>query len=217
MTQLLEDYFKRDLSEVEEEQLAQWLAASPEGPPRMIKLMEEHYLGLGVSSIEPEWPEGPLPNFFPKSGHRLPWYLALVFLGLFLAWSGYSGWRWFSKTPVPVSQVPALDSGNPSKTVSATKPKEKYVEGQTTAKPMGKSYEELSVVVANPHPGLVTVRVLDGQNREIRLLYAGILPVGQRTFTWDGKVSDGRLVSPGGYYLEVTSGVKVMRQEVHVH
>jgi hypothetical protein len=205
MTRLVEEYFRRDLSDAEEEQLAKWLETSPEDTQRLIALMEEHYGRLGLQVPEPDWNQRPLPGFFPKPGFRLfrLWLLAVLALLAALGWVSYG--RWFAKpkaAPVPAP----VEAPKPQPPKAAAVP------------PAGaKTHEELSVVVDNPRPGLVTVRVLDSQNREIRLLYAGILPEGQRTFTWDGAGADGQVVGPGTYYLVVESGAQKMRKLVHVN
>ena len=214
MNPLPEDYFKRDLSLEEEEQLAQWLDSSPEGTQRMIDLMEWHYRRLAIP--EPDWSEGPLPDFFPKPRKPMLPFFLLVFLALPLSWVGYSAIQWFAELSPVSSQVNPHESRIISPTPSTMNTKRKTVPARTIAKPLGKAYEELSVVVVNQRPGLVTVRVLDIQSAEILLLYAGILPQGQRTFTWNGKASDGKRAPPGKYYLEVTSGEKVMRQELNI-
>jgi flagellar basal-body rod modification protein FlgD len=72
------------------------------------------------------------------------------------------------------------------------------------------------VVVNLPQGGLATVRVIDSQNNEIRTLYAGILPAGTQTFTWDGKTTEGLVAPPGHYFVEIKSGTDVMRQELHL-
>ncbi len=263
MKELAEDYFKRDLSPEEEERLAQYLATSSEGPQRLIELAETHFRQLGVQ--EPEWHEGPLPSYFPKSHNRFLPAVLFVVIAFVLALMGYTAIRWLNSltAPSPSSlgtqmNVPS-DQNSPSSTlsnssisgkrkagrmtapssspdatqasegkISSTSPEEKGLNNPLpisstapvvvplSSEPQGKLYEELSVVVDTAIPGLATVRVLDGQNNEIRLLYAGILSAGTRTFAWDGKDGDGKVVSAGVYYLVVNSGTKVMRQEVHV-
>src|ERR1019366_5581229 len=89
---LLADYFKRDLSLEEEEQLAQWLDSSPEGTQRLMDLMEGHYRRLAIP--EPDWPEGSLPNFFSKPRKLMPPFLLLVLLAFPLGWLGYSATQW---------------------------------------------------------------------------------------------------------------------------
>jgi hypothetical protein len=217
---LLDEYFKRDLTEPEEEELAQRLSSMPEDTRRFVELMETHYRSLGLP--DPEWTEGPLPSFFPKSGFRPFRILLCALLFLFLAWTGYSLYRWLLRTETP-STTPLTPqptrSHEPSK--SQTSEKSKPVKKHSSVPspqmgPSGKIHEELSVVVTHPQSGLVTVKVIDPQGKEIQILYAGILPAGKRIFTWDGKDMNGSVATPGVYYLIVTSGSKVLRQEVHL-
>ena len=74
----------------------------------------------------------------------------------------------------------------------------------------------LSVKVTLHRTGVVTARVLNGANQEIRRVYSGILSEGEQTFTWDGKNEAGTLVSPGTYTVEVRSGEDVQRSPVRV-
>lgn len=269
MRNLLEEYFKRDLFEAEEEQLAQWLVSSPEGTQLLINKMETHYRRLGAR--EPDWVERPLPDFFPKAGghfHKL-WFWAL--LALVLAWGGRSAYRWMWEKETPGERLPSVNTTNtnvektpgsslrqpstipsgkrklsPARQSAASNPKFPRPRGGPSKSPTVQQrisvssssalspslprtpgaranipanrnrYEELSVVVDTGKAELVTVRVLDPAGRQIRLLFAGILPIGQRTFTWDGKASDGRLAPAGTYSLEVTSGTNVQGKEVHL-
>ena len=80
----------------------------------------------------------------------------------------------------------------------------------------GRVYQQLSVVVEPSQPGLATVRVFDKGNKEIRTLFAGIIPAGQKIFTWDGKTDNGTVAPAGTYFIEVKSGAKAMRKEVKV-
>jgi hypothetical protein len=86
----------------------------------------------------------------------------------------------------------------------------------TGASPQGHVYQQLSVVVAQATPGLVTVKVKDNLNTEVRTLYAGILPEGNKTFTWDGKTDIGAVAPAGTYFIEVKSGLSLMKREVHI-
>ncbi len=214
VNQLLDEYFKRDLNEAEEEQLAQWLSASGEGSQRFIGLMESHYRSLGFP--EPEWAEGPLPTFFPKSRNLGLWLLLAVFLPLALASGGVFFHRWLTRdgrVPAPPPSAAVTGTGiRGSSTKPAQTPK-KTVMAETSKRNVR---EELSVVVDNPGMGLVTVKVLDPDKSELKVLFAGILPAGQKTFTWDGKGENGLVAPSGTYYLEVTSGANVQRKAIHL-
>jgi flagellar hook assembly protein FlgD len=122
----------------------------------------------------------------------------------------YEGNRWFARSgkgflsatqPGPVVPAPKAPKKTLKKNISGTR---------------GKYYQQLSVVVDNPRDGLVTVRVLDGQGREIRMLFAGILPAGRRTFAWDGKTGQKSPAPPGRYNVEIKSGSDVMRREIQL-
>lgn len=222
MNHLLEEYFKRDLTEAEEEQLAQWLSSSQENAQRFTALMETHYRGMGLS--EPDWAEGPLPKFFPKAKSSPLWILLLVFFAFLLTVLASSSRFWRMKGQAsPALGSSALSSPAADGAATSASLKKNPDLGRTAqrlahpgAKPEGKVYDELSVVVDNPGAGLATVKVLDPNRSEIKILFAGILPAGQRTFTWDGKGENGLVSPPGLYYLEVTSGANVLRKEIHL-
>ena len=70
-----------------------------------------------------------------------------------------------------------------------------------------------SLRFALPHSALAVVRVMDGQDREVRVLLDGELDPGEHKCCWDGGDGDGRLVAPGDYTLrlEVDGGVLTSR------
>lgn len=208
---LLDEYFKRDLTEAEEEQLAQLLSSHGEEAQRFIGLMGAHYDALGVP--EPEWVEKPLPRFFPKPFYRQTWFKVVCLLAL--AGAGYSTYRWWSQAKIPAfSPSPALTpEASPEK--SGVGPHAASHPSTPKGLPR-RTRMELSISVDNPKAGLVTVKVLDGSGKEIRILFAGIMPSGQRTFQWDGKGETGRMEPAGDYRLEVISGQTVMRKTVHL-
>ena len=202
---LLDEYFKRDLTEAEEEQLAQWLSSHGEEAQRFLGLMEAHYRSLGVP--EPGWTEKHLPRFFPKPFYRQTWFKLLCVLAA--ASAGYSSFRWWSQAKAPALRPGALPiPSGPGPQSSPRVSIPKVLPRRTRV--------ELSISVDNPRTGLVTVKVLDGSGKEIRILFAGIMPGGQRTFRWDGKGENGRVAPAGDYCLEVTSGQAVMRKTVHL-
>ena len=67
-----------------------------------------------------------------------------------------------------------------------------------------------------PQPGLVEVRVLDDQDRAVKVIYRGEVQAGEREFTWDRTLEDGREAAPGTYRIEVQSGDKSMRKTVRL-
>jgi hypothetical protein len=240
---LVEEYFKRDLSAAEEAQLAKLLAASPEAALKMAEGMAGLYRQGGQE--EPSWPEKPLPAGRWKGSW--PWIKLSLFalLNLGLVALGVYALGTFLKTriPVPAAAVtveyaPLPEAGpvhritkgvRPQKAASvapliaasappAPAPPAALPALQTApALPViGRQFEQLSVVVDNPQAGLATVKVFDSGHNLVRRLFTGILPEGKQTLTWDGKTDQGGTAAPGTYGLEVQSGDKVIRGEVHV-
>lgn len=265
MKQLVDEYFKRDLTDSEEQQLADWLESHPEDSARFAQLMKDFYAETGLP--EPEWPHTPLPGGGARLGYRWlipPALLLLLAFGVYFWRAKYTAQT--PPAPAPISKpekTPAIKhpvkKRHPVKLetpVPAAKhevkaartplaaapapvtPKPMAVVTHPTfppavpaavplttvpvlplppsAAPAGKQYERLSVLVNLPQGGLATVRIVDTQDKEIRALYAGILPAGQQTFTWDGKTGQGVAAPPGRYYVEIKSGSDVMRQEIHL-
>jgi len=64
--------------------------------------------------------------------------------------------------------------------------------------------------------GLVTLRVLDANKNEIRLLYVGLLKPGQWRFQWDGKQEKGGWVPPGNYQIQVLSGAITLTKQIAI-
>lgn len=252
MNRLVEEYFKRDLTEAEEEQLARELESSPEEAGEFARSMAKLYQDNGLP--EPVWTERPLP-----AGRSARGFLkALIPALLILLLLGSLAYRFLARNnPLPILTAPAPTPGQPveqfvpkkqkaavqthsparPKTVSASSVPTLPVATAVPALPPGlvpppltapppitppaapapgRQYQELSVVVEPTAAGLVTVRVYDSQNSEVRTLFAGIVPVGQRTFTWDGKTDSGAVAPAGTYFIEVKSGENVMRRQVQV-
>lgn len=196
----MEEYFKRDLTESEEQQLADRLASDPQDASLFAQSMAAHYKECGLP--EPVWPGGALP--FPRSRGWKKWLFLLILIPF--GWS-YHHWA---------SQPSTAPQGGSVETAPIKTEPQKHVLDTTSKKPSGTKYQELSVVVNQRQTGLVTVRVVDNQDHLIRTLYAGILKPGNPSFTWDGKTEQGALAPAGRYFVEVKSGKDMFRKEVKV-
>jgi hypothetical protein len=251
---LVDEYFKRDLTESEEQQLAEWLDSHPEDSALFARRMKDLYEKSGLP--EPIWPHSPVPVSDSMSVFK--WLAPLV---LFLLAFGFYEWRSkmgplsppliapslrtvpleSQETPVkkyPISKKNSYLHPEPAVVVALTPlsaatpgsmpPRPAAVLFNSTPLPAstpiaavpaassGRQYEQLSVVVDLPQGGLATVRVIDGLDNEVGILYAGILPAGRKTFTWDGKTEQGVVATPGRYFVEIKSGKDVMRQEIRL-
>lgn len=245
MKELLDEYFKRDLTEAEEQKLANWLASSPEESLRFAEKMGGFYKDLGLA--EPSWSGGHLPA--KKSLGLGKWILALALGAAAFLVYGKVHKMGTAVAPVVEQPQPAQTQGIPV----MVKNKRRSQPPPEVSKPMpipenhssslspqqasqdpglpalepaipvapragtqeGES-ERLTVKVNQPRAGLVTVKVVDGKGDQVRALYAGILPAGSRSFTWDGKTDQGSLAKPGSYFLEFKSGTNVHRQELNL-
>lgn len=79
-----------------------------------------------------------------------------------------------------------------------------------------KTFSNLSVEVGQAQMGRLTVRVIDGQEREMVVLYNGNLPAGNWAFEWDGRLVNGQAAQPGIYKIEVRSGSFVQRKDIQI-
>ena len=59
-------------------------------------------------------------------------------------------------------------------------------------------------------PGRVRLKVVDVQGRLVKTLLDGSIGPGPQSVSWDGRLADGRSVSPGVYFwrLETVGGAK---------
>jgi hypothetical protein len=237
---LLEEYFKRDLSAAEEAELAKLLAASPEAALKMAEGMSALYRQGGQD--EPRWPERPLPaTLWKRSGPwiKLGFYLllnlGLIALVVYLLSLFPKIHTALPAGPVTVEYAPLTEDHpltRPRKTTAPPKapfaPQPPNAQSALPNLPapappvlpnlpiIGRQFEQLSVVVDNPQEGLATVKIYDQGHTLIRRLFTGILPAGKQTLTWDGQTDQGGTAPSGTYSLEVQSGDKVIRSEVHI-
>jgi hypothetical protein len=193
-TDLLKDYFARDLSEAEMLRLSALLDDGEDNSLQFAALAEAAFLALRI-------PEGQGPYGHGGIGKAVSALrgLGATTKGLILLAAGAAGlsalvWRAHgTATPVRQAQVaPAVS------TVLAPTP----------------TYTGLSVEISLPKQGLVTVTVLDGKGTEVALIFAGVLDAGDQKFSWDGLLADGNAAKPGHYRIQVRSGPVVRERDI---
>src|SRR5579859_8069653 len=220
MADLIKDFFERDLSDAEEQQLAEILAAFPDHSLRFAELARQVYRQTGL-------PEGDNSHgfgggsFWVTLGLFFPLILRSV---LILGMTGFSAYlllrvfQAYQNPPPPLPSIPAvvdqqkIPSRKPRSHVeahpvlSAAKPESanpvsvkplQAVTHPEMVKPVpykpGQSYEGLDVIVEQKAAGLLTVRTLNSSSQEVRLLFAGMLAPGKWDFLWDGKLENGKM------------------------
>ena len=168
MSQLAEDYFKRDLSEAEEATLAEELKASPELAERFASLAESDYRRLGV----------PLPS---RPSYLKPLAMAgLLGLGL-VAW-------WVHESP-PAERPNLAIEGGSFHAVGARPGQESSSNGASVPRlevspgPAGGFEVRLSSGLT-----LASGEVRDAQGRKVAALRSD----GHGGGIWDGKAAPGR-------------------------
>lgn len=173
------EYFQRDFSEKELEQLEGLLQGPEENAMRFAGQAELFYRSLKL----------------PEVGGRTHW-LRWMAVPLAIGLGAWLLWKPAQKVEAPVPLPAAVTVPKASLSAKPT---------LRPARPKGLDYDLLSVQLELKETRLVTVRVLDSEGAEIRSLFAGMKDAGDWDFRWDGKMN-GQPVAPGSYTIEVRSG-----------
>lgn len=204
---LVDEFFKRNLTEPEAEALDHLLEQSPEEASRFAQRAEQEYFSLGLPA--PQLPAHLIPPLVPAGLSPL---LSTLLAGGFLSVAAMTWWFWPTPKPVLLAPSPARESVPMPKAAlpaavpvkeALTAPPPAIPEPVTTATREG---NRLNVVVDLDNPAPVKVGVFDPQGRWVRTLYAGNLAAGRWALRWDGKLADGSRAPAGEYQIEVESG-----------
>lgn len=204
---LVEQFFERDLSEAEADQLEALLLSSPEAAEQMLGLAERDYRASGLPT--------------PVRGERGPSKKRFIWiLGACLAVA--AGGFWLAQGEAPSYQLAqeeasAFSEGELAAESAPVRPVR--VEPETARAPApeaqvqarGKRY---GLQVDGAEAGQLKVLVFNGQGRCVRHVYDGPLAEGWHKLAWDGRLDDGRKAAAGRYVIEVHSSAGVSRQEI---
>ncbi len=210
MSDLIEQFFTRDLSEAEHEALSKLLQQSPEAAVKYERLLEQNYLATGLP--QPTLPKG-LTHFPTTGGSLLGKSILLKVLAVGLAaLAGGLLWKFWPKSNIavpaavqqPIQQIP------PVITHKKPAPVEPLAAGPN------QEGQELSVVLNAAQKSLVTVRILDPSGREVRALYTGFVDPGKWSFQWDGLLENGQSANAGDYRIDVQSGATHLTKDIQI-
>jgi hypothetical protein len=215
MINLVDEFFKRNLTEAEAQNLEELLEKSPEASSRFGEMLRQEYLSLGL-------PEPKIPKNFhsPISIPPTAWlgpvlgFLALVGVAVVsLAW-------WMR--PHSELAVLTLTASLPQKPIAAEVSQNPGILPpppiQLPQKLGADSVEgnRLSVVVELEKIAQVQVRVMNPQEQSLRVLFEGPLSPGKWAIQWDGRLADGTQAESGKYLIQVKAGSQVMSKSVSV-
>lgn len=214
-------YFERDLTEAEENRLAEEIASSPELALRFAQEAKASYVATGLPA--PDWSKTATGSASTGTSGIIKGLL----VGAILSGGLYWGYNHLRGPAVPFKDEQQAEIQQiviePLALVVVSKkaPIKQVTEPAPTVAPQrfipGKKYEGLSAIVNQKSAGLVTVRVLNSRDQEVRLLFAGMLPPGEWTFDWDGHIADGTHASSGIYQVETQSGKVVLQKKVQIN
>jgi len=210
MTNLAEEFFKRDLTEAEAQELEELLENSPEDALRFGQGLERQYLSLGLTVPV-------IPSHFGPAIPKAGWGLLKTLLAVVtLTGAGLLTWTYWPN-PKAVISVPAPKPILPQ---ALSRPKAQLPPPpiELPQRLTGTSQEgnRLSVVVELDHAAPVQVRIFDPLNHEVRDLYQGSLQPGKWAIHWDGLLTDGSKAPAGSYRIEVQSGTAEMSKNVSI-
>jgi hypothetical protein len=212
MADLIQAFFERDLTEGEVSELEKLLQSSTDQGARFADLSEQAYLATGLPPHV--WPGKPISiPHIGGMGLGMKLFLTLCALGI-----GTVVYLVNRPSPPTLPIPQAAPTLPPIQSLPVAKPK-LSIPKKMAAQPVPTQWtaDELSVVVENAKPSLVTVRILDSTGREIRDLYAGVLDPGHWAFRWDGQGADGKPVPSGEYRIQVQNGSSILSKSVNLN
>lgn len=228
MTDLIEKYFREDLTEGEEKTLSDQLLHSEDSASRFGALAEQKYVSYGLPEPVLNGPDATGGGFLRTWGRCL--LLMLAGLSIF----GAAGWvilcamRQQATGDVPNISAPTLGAIAPIEKPLVSKHEvpvgvKKIVQQIVEAPPTpvmtdrepakGKS---LQIVFRMLAEGRAAIRVLSPSGTEVRRLFDGDMKTGSWSVDWDGRLSDGRPAQPGLYRVEVETNGVVKSREVRI-
>jgi len=223
MSDLIEKFFREDLTEAEEKTLSEQLLHSEEAADRFGALSEQKYVSYGLT--EPVLGDGG----FLKTWGKL---ILLLLAGLTIL--GVTGWamlccvRQRVTAEIPAETAPLLGSVAPIEKTSPSQP----VASSTVRKVVRQVVEAPPTPVMTDHSpakgkglqivfrmsteGRAAIRVLDPSGAEVRRLFDGTMKTGSWSVDWDGHLADGKAARPGLYHIEVQTNGIVKSREVRI-
>ncbi|HVM31672.1 MAG TPA: FlgD immunoglobulin-like domain containing protein [bacterium] len=210
---LIEKFFKADLTESEEADLGERLKSSTEEALRFGARAEERYRAYGL----PE-PQLAKPLALPGTRSPLSWmHLGLKALAALLALAlasvvVFGLWRAFA--PPADSGAPDLNASAPpvsgaEPTVVAPQRWPRALAPVLTpvdlSRSPGRALSSLSIRVEKAQAGPVTVEVLNLEGAPLVKLYQGDLAAGLWGFEWNGRLKDGSAAKSGYYQIQLDS------------
>lgn len=217
MVDLVQEFFKRDLSEAEHEALSKLLEGSPEASARYEGLLQQNYLATGLP--QPTLPHGlqNLPQARGSGTALLSGGLKILLAGLV---AGAALWKFWPQPKVETSlptQTKAIPNVVQKPVIASIKRStNKPAPVQPLAGSPSQEGQELSVLVDAPQKSLVTVRILDASGKEVRALYTGFVEAGHWNFKWDGLLENGQPAGAGDYRIDVQSGAAHQTKDIRI-
>ena len=217
MADLVQEFFKRDLTETEHEALSKLLESSPEAASSYERLLEQNYLATGLP--QPTLPKGLQPLPHPGAGGLTGLGASIKIFLAVLAVSGIALWKFWPQTKVEIF-MPLQQPVQQVLEKHLTVPVKPFVKKPAPIQPLaaGSTQEgqELSVEVDAPQRSLVTVRILDPGGKEVRALYTGFVEPGRWNFKWDGLLGNGEAAGAGDYRIDVQSGAAYQSKDIRI-
>jgi hypothetical protein len=217
MADLVQEFFKRDLSEAEQEALSKLLESSPEAASNYERLLEQNYLATGLP--QPTLPKGLQSLPHPGAGGITSLGGSIKIFLVVLAAAGVALWRYWPQTKVEITtplQQPVQQVLEERQTVHVKPAEKNPAPVQPALAPPNQEGQELSVVVDAPQRSLVTVRILDPAGKEVRALYTGFVEPGRWNFKWDGLLGNGEAAGAGDYRIDVQTGAAHQTKDIRI-
>ena len=217
MNLLVDEFFKRNLTDMEAQSLEDLLEKSPEEALRFGERMKREYFAMGL----------PVPEI-PRNLRMIPASTSRFVLSLWgmslLAAAGVLLWHYWPSNPnnLPKTETPSMMAPNPIPVESQRRvwsaaplpPPPLQIPQKLTG--TGGEGNRLSVVVELEKSAPVRVFILDGTGKPVRSLFDGDLQEGKWSIRWDGLLNDGSRAPAGDYRIRVQSGASEMNKSVRI-